>query len=106
MAEEVRTLDVKEFEKTFALLDDDVIVEQVQKRKDVIDALSKKGTIKIGLQEKPFWRSKKFWGGMVAFAILIADQYTQVNLWTVALPALVYVFGQGLADLGQNKTTP
>ena len=50
MAKEVRTPDVKEIEKIFGLLDEDVIVEQVQKRKDVIDALSKKGTIKIGLQ--------------------------------------------------------
>ena len=108
MAEETRPQVVQEFQKTFGWVDESIIVEQVQKRKDVIDALNAKGIIKvkIGLQEKPFWQSKKFWGGVVALAILIVDQVTGADLWMVALPVLVYIFGQGLADLGKNKTIP
>ena len=108
MAEEERPEFIQEFQKTFAWVNKSIIMEQVKKRKDVIDALNEIGTIKvkIGLQEKPFLQSKKFWGGVIALAILIGDQYTGVDLWMVALPALVYIFGQGLADLGKNKPTP
>ena len=108
MAEEARPEFVQEFQKTFAWVNKSIIVEQVKKRKDVIDALNETGIIKvkIGLQEKPFWQSKKFWGGVVALAILIVDQVTGADLWMVALPVLVYIFGQGLADIGKNKPTP
>ncbi|MFC1968209.1 hypothetical protein ACFLVX_02310 [Chloroflexota bacterium] len=81
----------------------------MQKRKDVIDALNEKGTIKvkIGFQEKPFWQSKRFWGGVIALIILIIGQVAgSEDLWKVALPVLVYIFGQGLADIGKNKPTP
>ena len=108
MAEEARPQVVQEFQKTFTWIDESIIVEQVQKRKDVIDDLNAKGIIKvkIGFQEKLFWQSKKFWGGVVALAILIVDQVTGADLWMVALPVLVYIFGQGLADIGKNKTAP
>jgi hypothetical protein len=108
MSEETRPQPIQQFKETFAWLDESIIVEELKQRKDVIDALNAKGTIKVKVEfsEKPFWHSKKFWGGGVALIILVIDQFTATSLWTVALPAMVYVFGQGLADLGKNKPTP
>lgn len=105
MAQKATPQAIKEFQNTFAWIDESIIVAEAQKRPDVINTLNAKGTIKvkIGFNEKPFWHSKKFWGGIFALGIVIGDQFTGANLWTVALPALVYIFGQGLADLGKNK---
>jgi len=73
--------------------------------KDIIEALEKKGLkILTSPEEKPFYQSKKFWAGMLALAILIAGEFTGRDLWKVAAAPLVYVFGQGLADLGKNKS--
>jgi hypothetical protein len=72
--------------------------------KDIIDALAEEG-IKVLTRpiEKPFYKSKKFWGGAIAFVILMADEYLKVGLWKAAAAPLGYIFGQGLADLGKNK---
>ena len=71
---------------------------------DILDELETKG-IKVltSALEKPFYKSKKFWGGMIALVILIIDAETGRELWKVAAAPLAYVFGQGLADLGKNK---
>ena len=108
MAQEIRSQTIKEFQKSVASLDESIIVEAIQERRDVIEVLNAQGIIKVKIEgkEKPFWQSKKFWGGVIALAILIIDQYTVKELWRIALPVLVYIFGQGLADIGKNKATP
>lgn len=73
---------------------------------DLIEALKKKGIIvKVKFAEKPFYESKKFWGGIIALAILLIDPFFEYELWKAAMPALAYIFGQGLADLGKNRPT-
>ena len=111
MAQRIRPQTIKEFQKSVASLDESIIVEEVQKRRDVIEVLNAQGVIKVKIEgkEKPFWQSKKFWGGVIALAILLFDFFNpdpNKELWIVALPVLVYIFGQGLADLGKNKTIP
>ena len=67
---------------------------------DLIETLRKEG-IKVAIvpKEKPFWKSKKFWGGVVAFIIfLVLPEH-----WNAAIPFLVYIFGQGIADIGKYR---
>lgn len=72
--------------------------------KDIIEALEQKGVkVLTSPLEKPFYGSKKFWGGVIALVILLVDEFVTQDLWRVALAPLVYIFGQGLADLGKNK---
>ena len=108
MAQRIRPQTIKEFQKSVASLDESIIVEEVQKRRDVIEVLNAQGVIKVKIEgkEKPFWQSKKFWGGMIALTILLVGYFIKQDLLPVAAPALAYVFGQGLADLGKNKATP
>jgi len=71
---------------------------------DLIEALRAKGIkVRLVFAEKPFYKSKKFWGGVIALAIILADTFVPQELWRAALPALAYIFGQGLADLGKNR---
>ena len=74
---------------------------------DLIEAFKKKGIIvKVKFAEKPFYESKKFWGGVVALVIMLIDSvFPEHELWMAAMPALAYIFGQGLADLGKNRPT-
>jgi len=101
--------DVATLGRLLAQLDESVIADAVAStgRKDLKEALEKIPIrVKLSPIEKPFWKSKKFWGGMVALVIMVLDAtppFEGVQLWTVATPFLVYIFGQGLADLGKNK---
>ncbi len=73
---------------------------------DLMQSLKARGIkVQITFSEKPFWKSKKFWGGVIALIILLVSTYVPAaaDLWKVSLPALVYIFGQGLADLGKNR---
>lgn len=95
--------EIKQFEELMKSLDESIIVNTIQRagREDVLKALGKKPAE----SEKPFWESKKFWGGFIALIIMIADSTIYPGLWKAALPIMVYIFGQGLADLGKNKGT-
>lgn len=57
--------------------------------------------------EKPFYKSKKFWASIIAVIIPVINQVFSLELDAQELvpimaPALVYVVGQGMADLGKN----
>lgn len=59
--------------------------------------------------EKPFWHSKKFWTAVIATAVPILNHafdigLTQESLIQVTGPLIAYILGQGLADLGKNKS--
>lgn len=102
--------DTEKLKDLLSKLDESIIANAVADsgREDLKEALEKKGIkIKLTLIEKPFWKSKKFWGGIIALVIILLDPiFPDAELWQVALPILVYIFGQGLADLGKNKPTP
>jgi len=94
--------------------DETVVVNAIEKAtqerqrrgfgEDIIEALEKKGVkVLTSPLEKPFYKSKKFWGGAIALVILLVDEFVTQDLWRVALAPMVYIFGQGLADLGKNK---
>ncbi len=102
----------KQLEELLLELDDDIVVSAVQnafpkrqyQSKEIREKLSKQGIkIPVGFGEKPFWRSKKFYGGVVALGFLVASHWSP-GLWELSLAPLVYIFGQGLADLGKNKS--
>lgn len=71
--------------------------------KDIIESLNKNG-IKVLTSplEKPFYKSKKFWGGMIALIIILLDMKWK-GIWYAAIGPLTYIFGQGLADMGKNR---
>jgi hypothetical protein len=59
--------------------------------------------------EKPFWHSKKFWAAAVATAVPIINHVwgiglTQDAMMQIVTPIVAYILGQGLADLGKNKS--
>ena len=62
MAQGTRLQTIKESRKSVASLDESIIVEEVQKRREVIEVLNAQGVIKVKIngKEKPFWQSKKF----------------------------------------------
>lgn len=59
--------------------------------------------------EKPFWHSKKFWAAVVAAGVPLLNHFFQVGLtqdviMQIVGPIVAYILGQGLADLGKNKS--
>lgn len=59
--------------------------------------------------EKQFWHSKKFWAALVAVSVPILNHFfklglTQEVVVQVVGPISAYILGQGLADLGKNKS--
>mgnify|MGYP003134823617 CR=1 FL=1 len=59
--------------------------------------------------EKPFWHSKKFWAAAVATSVPIVNHFfgwglTQEAIMQIVTPVVAYILGQGLADLGKNKS--
>lgn len=73
---------------------------------DLIESLKSRGIkVQPTFPEKPFRKSKKFWGGVIALIILLVSTYVPAaaNLWKASLPVLAYIFGQGLADPGKNR---
>jgi uncharacterized membrane protein YqaE (UPF0057 family) len=59
--------------------------------------------------EKQFWHSKKFWAAVVAVAVPIVNHFFKLGLTQdvviqVIGPISAYILGQGLADLGKNKS--
>jgi uncharacterized membrane protein YqaE (UPF0057 family) len=59
--------------------------------------------------EKQFWHSKKFWAAVVAVAVPIVNHFFKLGLTQdvviqVVGPISAYILGQGLADLGKNKS--
>jgi len=90
-------------------LDEAIILKAIEKAdaqrtNRITDALVQNGVnVPIRTTEKPFYKSKKFWGGAIALLILVCDRIFKLDIWVVAAAPLAYVFGQGLADLGKNK---
>jgi hypothetical protein len=59
--------------------------------------------------EKQFWHSKKFWAAVVAAGVPILNHFftlglTQEVVMQIVGPIAAYILGQGLADLGKNKS--
>ena len=59
--------------------------------------------------EKQFWHSKKFWAALIAVTVPIVNHFyglglTQEVVVQVVGPISAYILGQGLADLGKNKS--
>jgi len=59
--------------------------------------------------EKQFWHSKKFWAAVVAAGVPILNHFlslglTQEVVMQIVSPIVAYILGQGLADLGKNKS--
>jgi hypothetical protein len=59
--------------------------------------------------EKKFWHSKKFWAAVVAAGVPILNHFfkaglTQDVVMQIVGPIVAYILGQGLADLGKNKS--
>jgi len=59
--------------------------------------------------EKQFWHSKKFWAAVVAAGVPILNHFlslglTQEVVMQIVGPIVAYILGQGLADLGKNKS--
>ena len=59
--------------------------------------------------EKQFWHSKKFWAAVVAVTVPIVNHFFKLGLTQdvvvqVVGPISAYILGQGLADLGKNKS--
>ena len=59
--------------------------------------------------EKQFWHSKKFWAAVVAAGVPLLNHFFQVGLtqdviMQIVGPIVAYILGQGLADLGKNKS--
>lgn len=59
--------------------------------------------------EKPFWYSKKFWTAVIATAVPVLNHtfdigLSQENVTQIIGPLMAYILGQGLADLGKNKS--
>ena len=59
--------------------------------------------------EKKFWHSKKFWAAVVAAGVPILNHLfkaglTQDVVMQIVGPIVAYILGQGLADLGKNKS--
>ena len=60
------------------------------------------------MEEKEFWKSKKFWAACIAVTIPLCNQIFGLNIdseavTTMMTPMLAYVVGQGMADLGKNS---
>lgn len=52
---------------------------------------------------KSIWQSKKFWMAICAAILTFADKMGGMDgLTEVAYPLMVYIFGQGVADLGKS----
>jgi len=61
------------------------------------------------MSEKKFWHSKKFWASAVGTAVPILNHVFDLGLTTEVVmqvlgPIGAYILGQGLADLGKNKS--
>ena len=59
-------------------------------------------------QEKRFWQSKKYVTSVIAVIIPILNkvfgwELDIVEISSILVPAIVYVFSQGIADFGKNK---
>ena len=62
------------------------------------------------MNEKKFWHSKKFWAAVAGVAVPIVNHYLDLGLTTEVVMQIVgpigaYILGQGLADLGKNKSS-
>lgn len=62
------------------------------------------------MNEKKFWHSKKFWAAVVAVAVPVVNHFFDLGLSSevvmqVVGPIGAYILGQGLADLGKNKSS-
>jgi len=99
----------KDLLELFSRLDEGVVVASLdatpKDRQDaIIDALKAHGVnVPLSSEEKWWYQSKKFWAGTFAMVILVLGEIIEKDLFNVALPAMVYIFGQGLADLGKNR---
>jgi len=61
------------------------------------------------MSEKKFYHSKKFWASVVGAAVPVINQVFGLGLTTEVVmqvigPIGAYILGQGLADLGKNKS--
>ena len=60
------------------------------------------------MEEKAFWKSKKFWAACIAVMVPMMNHFMNWNMDHEAVtammtPMLAYVLGQGMADLGKNS---
>lgn len=58
--------------------------------------------------EKPFWKSKKWWVAIIGVAIpLILKEFgihlTPDEVVAIITPITAYIVGQGIADIGKLK---
>jgi len=62
------------------------------------------------MSEKKFWHSKKFWAAVVGVSVPILNHFFDLGLTADVImqvlgPIGAYILGQGLADLGKNKSS-
>jgi len=59
--------------------------------------------------DKKFWHSKKFWASVIGALVPVLNHFFDFGLSPEAVlqtvgPIAAYILGQGLADLGKNKS--
>ncbi len=60
------------------------------------------------MKEKQFWKSKKWWVGVVGILVPVANaifgwDLSVEEVLQVLAPLFAYIIGQGLADFGKNR---
>jgi uncharacterized membrane protein len=64
--------------------------------------------LEVSREEKPFWKSKKWWAAIIGVAIpLILKEFgiflTPDEVVAIITPITAYILGQGIADVGKLK---